>query len=222
MKKKQHQKEQREQKEEKEELPLLDEINELLIKERTLLGLKVVEQQIETKEWKQKYETLINKITENKDDIEVFEIAGEIQTNNQDKKNQTKNISFAYDLDRLLHFQYSSKYSWCLNTTNFIIHRNELKKLLKYPKAYNAENITVLQLNKSDLQDVDSDLIMLLFTYPNLQCLDLSFNNLGSEFRSLFLQTIQVIITFYIFLLFLTFQQLFTYLFYYFIIRKED
>lgn len=197
---------------ENEELPLIDEINELLIKERTLLGLKVVEQKIETEEWKEKYENLINKINQNneKNEIEIFEIIGEIESNKNNKINKNKenneNIKenkennennnlysfIGLNLDRLLHFQYSTKYFWCINTSNLYINRNEIKKLLKYPKSYNANNIKVLQLNHSNLQDSDSDLIILLLHYPSLECLDLSHNELGSEFRSILIQTIQV------------------------------
>ena len=46
------------------ELPLLDEVNELIEKERLLLSLKVLEQQKEAQEWKAKYDTLVGKVSE--------------------------------------------------------------------------------------------------------------------------------------------------------------
>lgn len=49
------------------ELPLLDEVNELLEKEKLLLGLKVIEQQREAQEWKKKYDLLLGKVSETGD-----------------------------------------------------------------------------------------------------------------------------------------------------------
>ena len=46
------------------ELPLLDEVNELIEKERLLLTLKVLEQQKEAQDWKARYNVLVGKVSE--------------------------------------------------------------------------------------------------------------------------------------------------------------
>jgi hypothetical protein len=168
-----------------EEIPLLDEINDLLEKERTLLGLKVAEQQIEALEWKTKYEQLVNKLSENATDVEIFEIAGDI-----DRLRLYPSIGV--DLDQRLQYQYSSPHSWCLDTSGIEIHRLELKKILNYPKSHSHGAVSVLQLHHSDIQDKDADLVMLLLNFPRLESLDLSFNELGTEFHSSLLQSIEV------------------------------
>lgn len=46
-------------------LPLLDDVNELIEKEKILLEFKVLEQQKEAFEWKSKYDNLLGKVAEN-------------------------------------------------------------------------------------------------------------------------------------------------------------
>lgn len=46
-------------------LPLLDDVNELIEKEKMLLEFKVLEQQKEAHEWKVKYDNLLGKVSEN-------------------------------------------------------------------------------------------------------------------------------------------------------------
>lgn len=46
-------------------LPLLDDVNELIEKEKILLEFKVLEQQKEAFEWKAKYDHLLGKVAEN-------------------------------------------------------------------------------------------------------------------------------------------------------------
>lgn len=46
-------------------LPIMDEVNELIEKEKLLLEFKVLEQQKEAHDWKLRYDTLLGKISEN-------------------------------------------------------------------------------------------------------------------------------------------------------------
>lgn len=46
-------------------LPLLDDVNELIEKEKLLLEFKLLDQQKEAFEWKAKYDSLLNKVSEN-------------------------------------------------------------------------------------------------------------------------------------------------------------
>jgi hypothetical protein len=47
------------------EIPLMDEVNEVIEKEKTLASLKLIEQQQLAQEWKQKYENLVGKVLHN-------------------------------------------------------------------------------------------------------------------------------------------------------------
>lgn len=49
------------------DLPLLDEVNELLEKEKMLMGLKILEQKKEKEEWKAKYDQLLSRVSETGD-----------------------------------------------------------------------------------------------------------------------------------------------------------
>jgi hypothetical protein len=185
--------------EEQEDLPLLDEINDLLVKERTLLGLKVVEQQIEAQEWKVKYEKLVNKLSENVTDMEIFELVSDL-----DSTNPSLDRNFDYYLQLQANLPSATFASsapsgpssghcyWCLDVSKISLQRLELKKLLNYPKSHSNENIRILQLSSCEIQDKDADLVVLLLHYPRLVALDLSFNQLGTEFHGRFLQSIEV------------------------------
>ena len=54
-------------------LPLLDDVNELIEKEKILLEFKVLEQQREASEWKAKYDNLLGKVAENAHISEINE-----------------------------------------------------------------------------------------------------------------------------------------------------
>lgn len=54
-------------------LPLLDDVNELIEKEKILLEFKVLEQQKEASEWKAKYDSLLGKVAENANISEINE-----------------------------------------------------------------------------------------------------------------------------------------------------
>jgi hypothetical protein len=173
--------------EDDDDLPLVDEINELLVKERTLMGLKVVEQHLEAQEWKHKYESLMTKISETtvtSSNIQAYEVVGDLTS--------TKKYNWKKDFDRLLHLQLSSVYPWCLDTSGLELHDVELKKLCRYPKSHSSDAITILQLCHSGIRDEDAELVISLLHFPRLQALDLSFNDLGPEFRSALIQTVEV------------------------------
>jgi len=53
------------------DIPLLDEVNDLLEKEKMLLGLKILEQKKEKEEWKAKYDQLLTRVSETGDLLNV-------------------------------------------------------------------------------------------------------------------------------------------------------
>ncbi|CAE7743456.1 unnamed protein product, partial [Symbiodinium microadriaticum] len=88
------------------DIPLVDEINELLHKERTLMSLKVIEQQVEAEEWKKKYETLVQHIGPDGSvgggQLQAYEFAADVASRGDEK--------WQKDVDRILQLQHESDY----------------------------------------------------------------------------------------------------------------
>ena len=63
-KKKAESKEKKEESFDGDDIPLLDEVNALIEKEKTLLTLKLAEKQRDANEWKTKYDSLLQKISD--------------------------------------------------------------------------------------------------------------------------------------------------------------
>mmetsp|Transcript_10613 Transcript_10613/g.16084 ORF Transcript_10613/g.16084 Transcript_10613/m.16084 type:complete len:900 (+) Transcript_10613:108-2807(+) len=170
---------------ESEDVPLLDEINELLVKERTLMGLKVIEQHVEAEEWKQKYETLVNEISKNSkgfENVSAYELAADIAS---------AKSNWHGDVDRILHTQPTSQYPWCLDLSGISLDSIHLKKILNFPKSHNYDGVSVLRLHNCELNDGDAELLVSLLSLRQLECLDLSHNNLGRRYQELLLRSME-------------------------------
>lgn len=170
------------------DIPLVDEINELLNKERTLMGLKMMEHQVEAEEWKKKYETLIQHIGPDRNvdggNVHAYEIAAEVVSQEED--------NWQKDLDRILYMQHQSDYPWCLDTSNVELQSTQITKILNFPKSHNYHGVSVLSLHHCGIKDTDAQLASTLLHFPGLQALDLSHNELGSEFQKILLADIEV------------------------------
>jgi hypothetical protein len=138
-------------------------------------------------------------LSENVTDMEIFELVSDL-----DSTNPSLDHNFDYYLQLQANLPsttfapsppsgpFPSHCYWCLNVSKMTLQRLELKKLLNYPKSHCNEKIRILQLSSCEIQDKDADLVVLLFHYPRLEALDLSFNQLGTEFHARFLQSIEV------------------------------
>lgn len=168
-------------------IPLVDEINELLHKERTLLGLKVMEHQVEAEEWKKKYETLVHNIgtdnTSGGSNAHVYELAADVA---QMEENWQK------DLERILYLQHQCDYPWCLDVSHIDMRATQIKQVINFPKSHNFQGVSVLKLNHCEIQDSDAEVAAALLHFPGLQALDLSHNDLGHEFHAQLLNDIEV------------------------------
>jgi len=72
-------------------LPLLEEVNDLIEKERLLMTLKVLEQQKQAEEWKAKYELLVGKVGETSaktGNFQTLEQVGNDNDDSDDKRNR--------------------------------------------------------------------------------------------------------------------------------------
>ena len=65
-------------------LPLLEEVNDLIEKERLLMTLKVLEQQKQAEEWKTKYEMLVGKVGETSAKTGNFQTLEQVGNDNDD------------------------------------------------------------------------------------------------------------------------------------------
>jgi hypothetical protein len=168
-------------------IPLVDEINELLTKERTLMGLKVMEHQVEAEEWKKKYETLVQNIgpdgAVDGGNKHAYEIAADIAVM-EDK--------WGRDLERVLYLQHQSDHPWCLDASHIELQTSQLKQIANFPKSHNFNGVSILKLNDCKLKDSDGELVTTLFHFSGIQALDLSHNDLGRDFHQSMMNDIQV------------------------------
>lgn len=186
-------------------IPLVDEINELLAKERTLMGLRVMEHQVEAEEWKKKYQTLVENIGSDKGvdggNIRAYEVAADVAVMEE---------TWQRDFERILYMQHQSDHPWCLDVSHIEIQSTQLKQIINFPKSHNFHGLSVLKLNHCKLRDIDGELVTSLFHLNGIQALDLSYNDLGREFHLSMMNDIQVrsiILIFHLFIPWAWFQR---------------
>lgn len=171
------------------QLPLLDEVNDLIEKERTLLQLKLLEQEKEVDEWKRKYDRLVDKVTEKtaeSDFIESLEVVGEVE----EIPDADKSISPA-DLNKLIA---TRNFKWVLDLSSASITVNIFTKLCKMlfgGRNENYEELKIAVFRDCELTDDHGPPLITIFQNPNIQAFDLSRNNLGSAFFKDLVTTLQ-------------------------------
>jgi hypothetical protein len=171
------------------DIPLLEEVNELLSKERNLMNLKVIEQHVEAKEWKDKYETLVKQLSDdstlNPSKINAFEVAADISSAPQSK-------SWRNDVERQLYLLPSSEMPWYLDVSNSPLTANDVHRILLFPKTNNYKDITVLNFHNCGLDDSCAKLFPHLLRFPNIEAIDFSCNDVSELFQSALLAAVEV------------------------------
>jgi hypothetical protein len=170
------------------DIPLLEEVNELLSKERNLMNLKVIEQHVEAKEWKDKYETLIKKISDdtlNPAKITAYEVAAEVSSAPQLK-------SWRNDVEKQLYLLPSSDMPWYLDVSNCSLTSNDLHRILMFPKTNNYRQTSVLNFHNCGLDDSCAKLFPHLLRFPNIEAIDFSCNNVADLFQNALLAAVEV------------------------------
>ena len=163
----------------RDELPLLDEVAELLEKEKTLLNLKLLERDIEAQEWKAKYEGLVNKVVlENEGNVAAYEAAADVEASDLWKQN----------LDACLH-HFSTANEKFLIIDHLSLAKPQLKRVARVLATSTA---TMLRITHCDLSDDIADDLCALLTKHQFEALDFSNNDLGSNFFNKLLQTFRV------------------------------
>ena len=182
------------------DIPLLDEVNELIEKERLLLSLKLLEQKQEAQEWKSKYDSLVGKVSDNigdTGDFDSLEYAAETFVE--------KRVDFIsqFDLNILLKNQ---RFPWIIDLSNTFIEPATFASTIKSlfsNRPVVGSNVTVTVFKNCNLTDENVGALMTLFRNNEVQGIDLSYNSLSEVF---FLQLVDVMkVCFYSFLLYYLF-----------------
>lgn len=171
------------------DIPLLEEVNDLLTKERNLMNLKVIEQHVEAKEWKDKYETLVKKISLNEaldpSNITAFEVAADVTSSPQSK-------SWRNNVEKQLYLLPSSDMPWYLDVSNTTLTVNDVHRILMFPKSNNYKKITVLNFHNCGLDDSCTKLLPHLLRFPNIAAMDASCNDVADMFQGALLAAVEV------------------------------
>lgn len=171
--------------------PLLDELNDLIEKERTLLNLKLLAQKTETESWKTKYDHLLDKVGAGGYDNEAspshaLETAAEIETENLN----TSNISFQ-DVQQILINRVAS---WILDLSGVVMDKTLFSKLGKevFGPRSSFDAINTLNLSHCSLTDEFTAPLLAVMRTSRLQAIDLSYNDLSEVFFLQMLGTLKV------------------------------
>lgn len=180
-----------------DKLPLLDEVNELIEKERTLLNLKLLDQKVQAEEWKLKYDSLVEKVSGNVNEdmeLDVLEDVGGSDTAT-DNKVQLHNITEA-DIDNILA---SRKDSWALNVSNLHLSPASFAALCKAsfgPRSIYLNELRLAALSNCGLTDDATAAVVGLCRSRELKALDLSNNQFGVTLFEQMVETLTVSIFF--------------------------
>jgi hypothetical protein len=176
------------------QLPLLDEVSNLLQKERTLMGLRVLEKEAEAIDWRTKYETLVSKLSDGSaegttplgDAARGLEIAAEL-----DSASSAPTIIPDFRARVMQTLREDKESMLDLSNTNVGIHGiSEVLKILRATKK--TTYLRSICLKNANLDPSCSEQAAALFGFPFLEALDLSYNSLGRNFLSSLITTLQV------------------------------
>lgn len=187
-----------------EELPIIEEVNEFIDKERALLASQLLEKEQETKIWKQKYDNLIENIinsdSQSKKNLKTIELIADTVSNNVNSANENaiEQIGEVDDdiveLDGNAHIDKEYVLSSLqnnravLNLSNHDLHTNNnnviniINKILTNKKSSEVKNLQMLLLSNCNLDDYCVSLQVLL-GHSSLQAIDLSNNNISIPFQ---------------------------------------
>lgn len=175
-----------------ERLPLMDDLNDLIEKERTLLSLKLLAQKTETENWKAKYDLLLDKIgtvnlEEEVDSSQPFEMAAEVEFFTQKKEPTSYD-----DLQQLLINRASS---WALDLHGISLDKLSFSKLVKeiFGSRSSFDTINLVNLEKCNLSDEYIPSLLSMIRSSRLQAIDLSNNEFSEVLFLQLLTTLQVI-----------------------------
>lgn len=176
-----------------EQLPILDELNDLIEKERTLLSLKLLAQKSETDAWKSKYDMLLSKVgSSNVDTADGVPQLLEAAVGIEDEERIENTL--LVDVQRLLLDRTSS---WALDLHDVKMDKVSFAKLTKevFGSRSPFESVNSVFLSRCGLTDEFLLPLMSMVRSSRLQAFDVSHNELG---ELLFLQLLAALQVCYI------------------------
>jgi len=173
-------------------LPLLDEVNEIIYKEKVLLELKILEQENEAKVWKNRYESLLGSVSDTAAEtgaLEPLQFAANnaSNTNNTNNTNDNNKVSIVSnnDNDPIDNIILSlSSNEWVIDLSYKTITSSILTRLCKGNSAITYTNplLSVFNLSNSNIKEDSAQILSVLLSNPNVKAIDLSNNSLGILF----------------------------------------
>lgn len=174
-------------------LPLLDEVNELIEKERLLLSLKLQAQKEEAVEWKSKYDKLVDSIGAKLSNPSIpidgaqdnVQYLTQLESLAAVESDPVEHISL-HDINGLLK---NRILSWVLDLRDHRIDKLLFGKLVKSVFGVNSSysDIKIAIFDNCGLTDDFAAALMSMFRSAQLLAIDLSNNELSD---SLFIQLI--------------------------------
>ncbi len=168
-------------------LPIVDEVNNILLKERTLHELKVLEQQVQKEEWKTKYEQLLSKVADPDNpthDFNIIEAAAEVDSKAA--------LPMSGGLQSVLMKLPSSSTNWNLNASGIPIGEFDMKKIFNLKNTHRSCHVTTLNLSNCELDDLAANLCGALSYHEGVRAIDFSFNKLASGFHTELIRSVEV------------------------------
>ena len=175
------------------DVPLLDEVQLLLEKERLLLELKFLEQQKEAQEWKSKYDMIVEKVhlaaVVSGDTKAVEQVVHIDDKSNEEVTGGYKSRGASggpITSDRMNDILMSLGSNWILDCSNNVMTNGALTMLLKGPTAitHAHPDLKIFRFTNCSIDDSTSQLISAVVSKQSVLAVDLSNNNLGKDFEN--------------------------------------
>jgi len=183
------------------ELPLLDEVNELIEKERLLLTLKVLEQQKEAQDWKARYDVLVGKVSETSlrtGDFRAMEVlAATTLDPTADSKSGLSSVvaappptaggsaaasSIPATTEGVQNLLAGLKHDWIMDLSSTVVKSPLLNQLNNDALNLRAPTkVKIAKLSGCYMTDECASALGAMVSRPAIEAMDLSFNDLTSS-----------------------------------------
>lgn len=175
------------------DVPLLDEVNTLLEKEKLLLELKFLEQQQMAQEWKTKYDKLVGNVSTQATVTGDFKKLADVV--DVEKKIAKVVVEAAADASESVRGALMALgQESTLDLSGLSLDTDSLSLLLKGPTSIQHASANLKIFNFSNCQLDDKSIVALgaVISKPTVMGLDLSNNNLGKAFEMQLLDSLKM------------------------------
>lgn len=171
-----------------------DEVQELIEKERSLLSLKLIDQQHETNEWKKKYDNLLSNIRNPHISINELKIRDQTTSVEDD-------VTAWFDVKEVHERLQKQDFRWIadLNRSRGMTPQ-VFAKVCKYifgVRSPFGRDKSVAWFSNCNISDECIPSLQFVFRSPYLEAIDLSHNNLTASFIAESITTLKVIILYF-------------------------